>query len=90
MVGWSRRSDVQTCLERTNWKAVCDIASRARMSQNCTARPEFTSDGSHLARLLEFQDGTLWVARIELAVSTRETSSRTARVQIQPFWCYAG
>lgn len=67
---------MQDCLERTDWKAVSDAAPRARMSQACTARPEYTSSGSSLARLLEFEDGTLWIARIQLASTTAQTRGR--------------
>lgn len=75
------RSKWQDCMERTNWTAICETASRARMSQTCTAqtctaRLEYTAGGSSLARLLEFEDGTLWIARVQLTRSTPETSFR--------------
>lgn len=80
-VNWSlpnhtpTKTRAQDCLIRVNWEAICDVASRSR-AQTCQVRPECTSGGSSLARLLEFQDGTLWVARVQLKNSTSKTSSK--------------
>ncbi|KAI0101410.1 kinase-like domain-containing protein [Nemania sp. FL0031] len=48
-------------------------ASRANDGQPCEALPAYTSGGSSLARLLKFQDGTGWIARVQLRKSTPET-----------------
>lgn len=70
------RQKLQKCMKRTNWTAICNAASRARMSQPCTPRPEYTGGRSSLARLLEFEDGTLWIARIQLEKSSPQSSCR--------------
>lgn len=81
-LNWTNRNDalteakLQDCIKRTDWTAICKIASLARNSRRCTARPEYTYGGSSLARLLEFDDGTFWIARIQLARSTSQTSYR--------------
>lgn len=67
------RAQVNDCFKRTNWRAICESASRANGGQPCEALPDYTSGGSSLARLLEFQDGTRWIARVQLLKSTPET-----------------
>lgn len=69
------------CFKWTNWEAICDTASRAYGGQPCRVLPNYTCGGSSLARLLEFQDGTRWVARIQLQKSDSE-ASRKLRVEI--------
>ncbi|KAJ8129924.1 hypothetical protein O1611_g3704 [Lasiodiplodia mahajangana] len=67
------RAQVNDCFKRTNWTAICESASRANGGQPCEALPAYTSGGSSLARLLKFQDGTRWIARVQLLESTPET-----------------
>lgn len=62
----SARPLVEKCVKRTNWEAMCDIASRSNNGQRCWVLPDITSGGSNLARLLKFEDGTLWVARVRM------------------------
>jgi len=75
------RAQVDGCFQRTNWRAVCETASQVNGGQPCRALLDYTSGGSSLARLLEFQDGTRWIARIQLLRSTPETSRRL-RIEI--------
>lgn len=70
------RTRADACLKRTDWKALCDIASRTNAGQSCKPLPAYTVGGSSLARLFEFQDGTCWIARVQMARSTLETSRR--------------
>ncbi|OTA87036.1 hypothetical protein M434DRAFT_375989 [Hypoxylon sp. CO27-5] len=70
------RAKQDNCLERTNWTYICEVASRANGGQPCKALPKYTSGGTSLARLLEFQDGTYWVARVQLLEPTPETSRK--------------
>lgn len=72
----SIRAQVDDCLQRTNWEAICNKASAAKGRQPCTALPFHTSGGSSLARLLAFGDGSHCVARVQLRKSTAETSRR--------------
>lgn len=63
-------------LEQTDWTALCDIASRIYKGQDCRPLPAYTAGGSHLARVLEFQDGTRWIARVQMAKANAHTSER--------------
>ncbi|KAI0891194.1 hypothetical protein F4806DRAFT_483926 [Annulohypoxylon nitens] len=58
------QAQVNDCIKRTKWEAICECASRANHGQPCKVLPDFTNGGSSLARLLEFQDGTRWIARV--------------------------
>ena len=64
------------CLTRTNWEAILAVASRANGDKPCKLLPDYQVGGSSLARLLEFSDGTCWVARVRLRKSTAETFQR--------------
>ncbi|KAI5861921.1 hypothetical protein GGS23DRAFT_573791 [Durotheca rogersii] len=70
------RAQVDDCFNRTNWEAICESASRANSGRPCKTLPDCINGGNNLARLLEFQDGTRWVARIQLRESTPETSRK--------------
>ncbi|KAI0105193.1 hypothetical protein F4776DRAFT_647632 [Hypoxylon sp. NC0597] len=72
----SIRAKADDCIKRTNWTYICEVASRTNGGQPCKALPKYTSGGTSLARLLEFQDGTYWVARVQLLEPTLETSRR--------------
>lgn len=67
------RARVAKSFRQTNWKAICDYASRANGGQICQALPQYTHGGSSLARLLQFQDGTCWIARTQMLKSTTDT-----------------
>lgn len=69
-------SRANECLERTDWAALCGIASRIYKGQDCRPLPAYTAGGSHLARVPEFQDGTRWIARIQMATANARTSDR--------------
>lgn len=69
----------ETCLARTNWLVLIAAAARAK-GQPCTL-PSYRAGGTSLARLLQFEDETHWVARVQLRVSTPESSLRL-RVEI--------
>ncbi|KAH7303716.1 kinase-like domain-containing protein [Stachybotrys elegans] len=70
------RARVAESFSQTNWKAICDYASRANGGQTCLALPQYTHGGSSLARLLEFQDGTRWIARIQMLKPTTDILQR--------------
>lgn len=70
----------ETCLARTNWPALIAAATRAK-GQPCTILPSYRAGRTSLARLLQFEDKTHWVARVQLRESTPE-SSRRLRVEI--------
>ncbi|ROW13615.1 hypothetical protein VPNG_04560 [Cytospora leucostoma] len=76
---WKSRMD--ECSQRTNWKGICERASRANGGQPCKLLAAKTSGRNRLARLLEFQDGTRWIAYVQLQESDQE-SSRALKTEI--------
>ena len=64
------------CLTRTNWEAILTAASRVNGDKPCKLLPDCKVGGSSLPCLLEFRDGTRWIARVQLRKSTPETSQR--------------
>lgn len=84
------RAQVDDCIKRTNWKVICEKASHANNGQPCQALPEQTCGGSNLARLLEFQDGTYWIAKgiiILLICCSRRFFFPEAPQMLLPFFC---
>lgn len=76
---------IKDCLDRTNWAALCEVASRVRNAgQHCTPHPVYTIGGTKLARLLRFEDGTCWVVRVQQQPkpSTPETSRRIQQAEV--------
>jgi hypothetical protein len=75
------RVAAKKCLERTDWQAVCRTASAARDGQPCKVLDKYTCGGSHLVRLLHFDDGNYCVARVQLREPTTE-SWRKLRTEV--------
>ena len=65
-----------------NWAALQKYAINLKKAQQgvlttiCTLRPEYNMGGLHLVRLLEFNDSSKWVARIQLGTCTAESTKR--------------
>lgn len=72
----SSQAQADDCLQRTNWEALRTFASHVNGESLCKLFHPYTVGGSFLVRLLEFQDGTRWVARVQLRKSTPETSRK--------------
>jgi len=70
------RAKALKCLEQANWQAICERASLDNGGQPCELLSDCTCGGTSLARLLEFQDGTRWVARVPLVKPTPERIQR--------------
>lgn len=68
--GSSRRRLLDTCVKATNWDALCFYASTLNNSIECRILPNITNGQFHLVRLLEFEDQSRWIARIQLREST--------------------
>lgn len=68
---WANANDAaipkqaKDCLARIDWHNLCEYASRANSGQACTVLPAYSMGGTRLARLLKFEDGTIWVVRVQ-------------------------
>ncbi|RDA87745.1 hypothetical protein CP532_1778 [Ophiocordyceps camponoti-leonardi (nom. inval.)] len=70
----SLERSVNECLTRTNWDQLCLLASSLRQGVPCRVLPELKNGLNHLVRLLSFDDGTTWIARVRLRASTQESA----------------
>lgn len=70
----SRKQARDACLQRVNWKALCEYASSINADEPCSLLDKSTIGGVHLIRLLSF-GGTQWIARVQLEPSTPTTAS---------------
>ncbi|KAK2037739.1 hypothetical protein LZ31DRAFT_509183 [Colletotrichum somersetense] len=75
-LNWNHDTRGNVCLQRTDWGALCKIASHSKDGVPCEPLECYTVGGSFLARLIHFQDGIRWVARVQLHEPTQETSER--------------
>lgn len=53
-------------MQRTDWPALCRLASDLRGGVPCKPLEPVTNGLNNMARLLQFEDGVLWVARIAM------------------------
>ncbi|GAB0137239.1 hypothetical protein EsDP_00005515 [Epichloe bromicola] len=65
---------VHKCLVRTNWDQLCLLASSLRQGVPCRVLPELKNGLHHLVRLLKFDDGTTWIARVRMHTDTQESA----------------
>ncbi|EQK97880.1 Protein kinase-like domain protein [Ophiocordyceps sinensis CO18] len=65
---------VHECLARTNWDQLCLLASSLRQGVPCRVLPELKNGLHHLVRLLAFDDGTTWIARVRMHTITQDSA----------------
>ncbi|OAQ67617.1 protein kinase-like protein [Pochonia chlamydosporia 170] len=67
---------------RTNWNKLCERASNLRGGLHCQPLNHTTNGFYNLVRLLEFADGTLWVARINLSRSVESLAILESEIHV--------
>lgn len=65
-------------LERVNWTALCCAASSARDGRSCIVKPEIAMGQRHMVRIIEFEDGIRWIARLPIPASAPEPDDYAA------------
>ncbi len=86
VLNWKETDFTDTIRLRVDWDALQDYAIRLRRSlcetasappfSTCVLLPQYTLGGLHLVRLVEFDDGERWVARIRLHGGTDQSSQQ--------------
>ncbi|KAI1267856.1 kinase-like domain-containing protein [Xylariaceae sp. FL1019] len=72
---------VQQATKNTNWGKLCQLASTLNNGLPCVLLDKpATNGGFNLVRLLEFSDGTRWIARIPLRCSTADSTKLQSEV----------
>jgi len=65
---WHQRAS--RFLKQTDWTALCDHASKI-YGTTCILDPQITMGGRHMVRILNFADGSRWIARLRMRFATR-------------------
>ena len=71
---------VQSFFDYINWNALCQFASRLNEGKDCAADPHWTIGGRHLVRIIQFHDGSRWIARLRMP-TTRSEEEQSQLVQ---------
>lgn len=77
--GSPSRGLLDNCMKATNWEALCLYASTLNNSIECRILPNITNGQFHLVRLLEFENQSRWIARIQLRKSTERLAKKLQR-----------
>lgn len=54
----------QSFLDYIDWKALCRYASELHGGEECAIEPRFTMGGRHMVRIINFEGGSRWIARL--------------------------
>lgn len=65
-VSGARKHRADTFITTINWCALSASASALNKGQPCNLLPGIGLGGNHMVRILEFEDGRRWVARLRL------------------------
>ena len=75
------RQWVQSFSDNINWNALCRFASKLNDGKDCAVDPQWTMGGRHLIRMLQFHDGSRWIARLRMTTSQSEEEGQSRLVQ---------
>ena len=74
---------VQSFFDRINWNALCQFASKLNDGKACAVDPQWTIGGRHLVRIVQFHDGSRWIARLRMDTSrSEEVQSRLVQREV--------
>lgn len=63
---------VQSFFDNINWTALCRFASELNDGKDCAVDPQWTIGGRHMIRVINFQDGSRWIARLRMTTGVSE------------------
>ena len=58
------RREVHSFFDKIDWNALCQFASKLNNGKHCAVDPQWNVGGTHLVRIINFQDGSKWIARL--------------------------
>lgn len=58
--------ETHTFHDRINWNALCQYASKLNNDEPCKMDPQITMGGRNLVRIINFKNGTQWIARLRI------------------------
>lgn len=63
------------CLESTRWDNLITLSSSLRNGIGCKVSEKYSLGTQNLVKLVEFEDGLKWVARISLLMNDNEVGA---------------
>ncbi|KIH91085.1 hypothetical protein SPBR_01926 [Sporothrix brasiliensis 5110] len=75
---YDHTASVDNTMRQTDWPALCRLAASLRDDVPCVPLDHATNGLNNMARLLQFEDGVLWVARVAL----RRSAADMAKLRI--------
>ena len=72
------RSRAEWFLSSVNWRALLDYAAEKRNGINCMLLDDIGLGYNHMVRIIEFTDGTRWVARLRMPPLSKSGSCEDA------------
>jgi hypothetical protein len=63
---------VGSFFDSINWDALCRYASELHDGESCTLDPQLAMGGAHLIRIIVFDNGTRWIARLRMHLSDED------------------
>lgn len=72
--------ETQSFLDDIDWNALCRYASQLQGGEKCTVDPQFTRGGRHMVRIINFQGGSRWIARLRMT-TTMDDAQQSSLVQ---------
>ena len=74
---------VQSFFDNINWNALCQFASKLNEGKDCAFDPQWTIGGRHLIRIIQFYDGSRWIARLRMDTGqSEEEQSRLVQREV--------
>ncbi|CAK7238186.1 hypothetical protein SEUCBS140593_010412 [Sporothrix eucalyptigena] len=73
-------ASMDNAMRQTNWPALCQLAANLRDDVPCVPLDYATNGLNNMARLLQFEDGVLWVARVAMRRSSADTAKLRSEV----------
>lgn len=70
-----------------DWDALCRYASMLHDDETCTMDPQITMGGRNLVRIINFANGTRWIARFRIPSSHANENESSDRVLQQEAHC---
>ncbi|KAF2489588.1 hypothetical protein BU16DRAFT_597006 [Lophium mytilinum] len=72
--GMALRTRAEAALGDTNWDALLEYASKLRDGTECKLLTDIGMGANHMIRVIEFDDGKRWVARVHMPYSMYDGS----------------
>ncbi len=81
------RPNAESFSKSVDWDALCRYASKLNNDETCTMDPQITMGGRNLVRIINFANGTRWVARFRMPSSHKNKNYASDHILKQEVDC---